>query len=499
MRSEFERVDSPPPQVGARRYGLALLVIAVAVAVSFAFSWFSGPRGVTAPFLVALMLIGIWFGRLPALVAVIPAFISYNFFTATPHFSLALTPGDILALASFLLTALVVGGLAGSLSDRARGTADQLRLVTALLDASRDMSAASTKAEVAQRLAEHVGALGGEAVIWVPDEGQLKPVASTRLAAETGALNHGPQDQAALMGVAPAIRVLETARGALATAVVWQSEPAAEHSEQWMAALLQLGAIAFDRARLSEEISEARMVAEREGLRTALLSSLSHDLRTPIATIVASASSLSEYGANFDRKARDELIAAILGQGERLNRYVSNLLEMTRLESGALRIRRVLVDPAEPASSALEHMRRRLQERRIVRAFDTRGVAISVDPVLLEQALINLLENALSYSPKGSTIKVETWLDNAAVCLAVSDEGPGVPDDELPYIFDKFFRGGGDRDGRDGGVGLGLSVARGVVEAFDGQIFAEKPQAGAAGVRFVIRLPAHRMMMEAAG
>lgn len=497
MRADFEPV-APSPHVGTRRYGLALLVIAVAVAVSFAFSWFSGPRGVTAPFLVALMLIGIWFGRLPALVAVIPAFISYNFFTATPHFNLALAPGDVLALASFLLTALVVGGLAGSLSDRARGTADQLRLVTALLDASRDMSAASTKAEVAQRLAEHIKNLGGEAVVWVPENGQLKPEASTRLAAEAGALDHGPQDQAPLKGAAPAVRVLETARGELATAVVWQSDRAAEHSEQWMAALLQLGAIAFDRARLSEEISEARMVAEREGLRTALLSSLSHDLRTPIATIVASASSLSEYGATFEPQARNELIAAILGQGERLNRYVSNLLEMTRLESGALSIRRVLVDPAEPASSALEHMRRRLQDRRIVRSYKTRGVAISVDPVLLEQAIVNLLENALSYSPTGSTIHVETWLDASNVCLAVSDQGPGVSDAELPYIFDKFFRGGADRNGRDGGVGLGLSVARGVVEAFDGHIAAERPGAGGSGVRFTIRLPAHRMM-EVAG
>lgn len=481
----------PRAASGAGRFVLALVLIALAGLISFAFSWFFDARGLAAPFLVALTLSGIWFGRAPTLAAVIPAFIFYNFFAVAPHFSLKFSPGDVLALTSFLATAVLVGGLAGELSDRARATAEQLQLVTALFGASRNLSAATTKVAVAESLAQHLKDAGIEAAIWRRTAKGRTALAATERARRAGALIAEPEDAPDLDGHPPVLRPLTTARGVVGLIAIWTPPAMEPHASSWTAALLQLGAIALDRASLSEEVSDARMVAEREGLRTALLSSLSHDLRTPIATIVASASSLSEYGAVFDGATRRELTEVIQDEGERLNRYVANLLEMTRLESGALNLRSALVDPSEPMSSALDHMRRRLKERKIVRCFKADGMSVDVDPVLLEQALINVLENAAAFSPHGSTIWTDIWTEEGQVAMSVTDEGPGILPDDLPHVFDKLFRGKSDRSGREGGVGLGLSVARGLIEAFGGAISAESAVRAGRGARFTIRLPSH--------
>jgi two-component system sensor histidine kinase KdpD len=288
---------------------------------------------------------------------------------------------------------------------------------------------------------------------------------------------------------------LKTARGQGGLVAIWvaEGEAAAPDADDWLEALLQLGAIALDRAGLAEDISKARLVAEREGLRTALLSSLSHDLRTPIATILAAASGLAEYDTRFEAVTRRELIDTIQAQAERLNRYVANLLDMTRLESGVLDLKRVLMDPVEAMSSALEHMHRRLTGRRIERIFTATGTMIAVDPVLIEQALVNVIENAAELSPPDSIIQVCVSVENGEAVLAVTDQGAGVVSEEIPRIFDKFFRGQADRR-KDGGVGLGLAVTKGVVEAFEGRIGVESPVADGRGARFTIRLPAHRAM-----
>jgi two-component system sensor histidine kinase KdpD len=139
-------------------------------------------------------------------------------------------------------------------------------------------------------------------------------------------------------------------------------------------------------------------------------------------------------------------------------------------------------------------MRRRLQGRSIVRSFTAPGVTIAIDPVLIEQALLNVLENAVTFSPPGSVIRANVSTEGEEVLFTITDEGPGIRPEELPYVFDKFFRGKGDRSGRQGGVGLGLSVTRGVVEAFDGRIVAESPAAKGRGARFTIRLPSHRAL-----
>ena len=477
-------------------YVAACLTVVVAALIAEAWQWFLSSHDLSLPFIIVLMLAGDRFGLKPALVASILAFFTYNFFLTTPRYDLSLAPADMLPLATFLATALFVGGMAGRLSDRARSADDRLRWLTTLFSASRDLSAAANVSEVGRSLAQHLKADGGvEASIWVLDNGSRSLLATTM---EHAGVEGDNSDLSSLPHLAkcgaPQIISLSTARGEVGSATIWPNKKHMNEAEQgWLDALFQLGAIALDRAGLAAEISEARLIAEREGLRTALLSSLSHDLRTPIATILASASSLAEQDAKFDQLTRADLLDAIQEQAERLNRYVSNLLDMTRLETGALVVKRVLVDPAEAMAAALERVRRLLTNLRVSRQFSAMGAMISVDPVLFEQALVNVLENAAGFSSAGSRILAAVNISCDEVVMSIADEGPGIAVDELPRIFDKFFRGDADRR-RSPGVGLGLSVVRGIIEAFDGQVGVESPVADGRGARFTIKLPIQQAM-----
>jgi K+-sensing histidine kinase KdpD len=287
-------------------YLLALLLVSGATLVSAASSSLAGPRSTSLPFMVALVVAGIRAGMRPALTAAIAAFLSYNFFIVLPHFSFSFERADGIVLASFLSAALFVGAMAGQLSDRSHAVTDQLRRLIALLAASRDLSASTTTSEVAQSLARNLK-LGGniEAAIWSVNRGERTLLGMTDAVSTAGAEPGSDWNGPGLTGRTATLRDLRTARGTVGMVAMWADgqieTPAAS---DWLEALLQLGAIAFDRTTLAEDLSEARLIAEREGLRTALLSSLSHDLRTPIATILASASSLVEHDTRFDLATR---------------------------------------------------------------------------------------------------------------------------------------------------------------------------------------------------
>ena len=476
-------------------YVLALFLVSGATLISAASSEVAGPRSTSLPFMVALVVVGIWSGIRPALMAAAVAFLSYNFFIVLPRFSFSFERADVVVLASFLVAALFVGAMAGQLSERTHAVTDQLRRLTALLAASRDLSSATTAAEVAQSLARNLKSGGNiEAAIWAVNRGERILLGMTEAVSAIAVESGKDLRTSVLAGKTAILRDLKTARGAVGLVAMWSDgnieTPAAR---DWLEALLQLGAIAFDRTTLAEDVSEARLIADREGLRTALLSSLSHDLRTPIATILASASSLVQHDARFGVATRRELLEMIQEQAERLNRYVSNLLDMTRLESGVLALKRALMEPVEAMTSALEHTRRRFTERRVERVFTASNVMISVDPVLIEQALVNILENAADFSPPYSVIRVGVARENDDVVLTIADQGPGVSAEEQAQIFDKFFRGRANTRS-DGGVGLGLAVAKGIVEAFGGQIGVESPVWEGRGARFIIRLPAQQAM-----
>jgi two-component system sensor histidine kinase KdpD len=247
-------------------------------------------------------------------------------------------------------------------------------------------------------------------------------------------------------------------------------------------------ALAIERVALVDEAQQARLRSETERLRNSLLSAVSHDLRTPLATITGSASALVEQEARLDAAARRELAQAIQEEADRLNRLVHNLLEMTRLESGGVRVRKDWHPLEEVVGSALARVEKRLGERRVDIDLPPELPLVPLDPLLIEQVLINLLDNAIKYTPEGSPIDISAAVEDRAVGVTVADRGPGFAPGEEAQIFEKFYRG--QDAGTRTGAGLGLAISRGIVEAHGGRITAEPRAGGGAVFRFTLPLAA---------
>jgi two-component system sensor histidine kinase KdpD len=249
-------------------------------------------------------------------------------------------------------------------------------------------------------------------------------------------------------------------------------------------------AIAIERTRLVEQAAKAATAAESERLRGVLLSSISHDLRTPLASILGSATSLRQLGDRMTKKDRAELLATIEEEARRLSNFVSNLLDMTRLETGVLDIRRDWVDVADAVRGAIARAKKSFPARRIELSVGARLPLIRGDAALLEQVLFNLLDNAHKYSPPGSVTRVDVSLAfNGGMRIAVADKGIGIPPDALKKVFDKFYRAHVG-DGRAPGTGLGLSICAGIISAMGGTITAQSPIAEGKGTEISILLPA---------
>jgi two-component system sensor histidine kinase KdpD len=258
--------------------------------------------------------------------------------------------------------------------------------------------------------------------------------------------------------------------------------------ERLLDAFAQQAGVAIERVRLVDVLDKAKVAAETERLRSALLTSLSHDLKTPLASIIGAATSLQQQADLYDAATRRDLAAMIQDEAERLSRFVHNLLDMTRLESGAIELSSEPVDLSEVVGAALARTAAFLARHRTEVQLDADLPMLRLDVVLFDQVLFNLLDNAAKFSPAGSMISIEARRADGDVVLHVSDEGPGVPEGELESIFEKFYRAaGGDR--RPAGTGLGLAVCRGFMTALGGTIHAGN-RTGRSGAVFTIEFPA---------
>jgi two-component system sensor histidine kinase KdpD len=230
-------------------------------------------------------------------------------------------------------------------------------------------------------------------------------------------------------------------------------------------------ALALERANLASDAQEAEVRIETERLRNSLLSSVSHDLRTPLATITGAVSTILDDSARFDERTRRELLESVHEEAERLNRLVENLLEMTRLESGALQLRRELHPPEEIIGAALSRLAKRLGARRITTRVPPDLPLVAMDDVLIEQVLVNLLDNAIKYTPAGGRVDISVARENGRAALRVRDTGIGIPAAERPRIWERLFRG--DQSRTERGLGLGLSLVKAIVEAHGGTVSVE--------------------------
>jgi two-component system sensor histidine kinase KdpD len=251
-------------------------------------------------------------------------------------------------------------------------------------------------------------------------------------------------------------------------------------------AFVRQGTLAIERARLAEEAKTAALRARTEEMRSSLLSAVSHDLRTPLGAITGAGTALRDEGAGLSEAERAGLLDTICDEAERLERLVRNLLDMTRLVSGGLQVRREWVPLEELVGAALTRLDARLGGREISTTLPADAPLLSVDPVLLQQVFVNLLENATRHTPPGSPIEIRAELLPDAVAVEISDHGPGIPADSEERVFEKFFRG---PKAGPGGVGLGLPICRGIIEAHGGTIRALATKGEGTGARFRIELP----------
>jgi len=251
--------------------------------------------------------------------------------------------------------------------------------------------------------------------------------------------------------------------------------------------LANQAALAVERTRLAEEMERNRVFTETEKLRSALLSSISHDLRTPLASILGSVTSMLSFENDYGPAERRELLSTIQEEAERLNRFVGNLLDITQLEAGRLVPNRSWMELEDVLGSSLARVHGLVRNHRVVTAIEPGLPLLRLDFVLIQQVLVNLLDNAAKYSPAGTTIGVRARREDGRVTLEITDEGIGIPEGEREKVFDKFYRVlGGDR--RVAGTGLGLSICRGIVEAHGGRIQA-LPGPGGRGTTLLVELP----------
>jgi two-component system sensor histidine kinase KdpD len=230
-------------------------------------------------------------------------------------------------------------------------------------------------------------------------------------------------------------------------------------------------ALAIERIQLAADVDKSRMATETEKLRSALLTSISHDLKTPLASILGSATSLRSYREQLDDEAQEELLRTIQEESERLQRFITNLLDMTRLESGAIAPNRQFIDVSDVVATALNRAVRILSGRHVVLDIASDLPMLRLDPVLLEQVIFNLVDNAAKYATGNSDIRIRCWREDSLVRISVIDEGAGIPAADVEHIFDKFYRVHAT-DRKTAGTGLGLAVCRGFVEAMGGTIVA---------------------------
>jgi len=482
----------------------ALLVTAFATGLGFVIDLWLPVASISVAYLLGVMVVAMRVGLQPAILTSITSFFAFNFFFTEPRWSFAVSDTqNILTLVFFLIAAVIVSNMASRLRTQVQATRESARRTTNLYDFGRKVTAAATQDDVLWAVVHHVAAtIQGKSLVMLPAEQGLTLAAGyppedqlddKSAAAAEWAWAHGklagrgsPTLPASLWLFLP----LKTARSSVGVLGVQMSEDADLPSPEQMRLLETLAdqaAVAIERTTLVADIEIARVATERERLRSALLSSLSHDLRTPLVSIMGAASSLISYDEALDSAARKELAQTIQDEAERLNRFVQNLLDMTKLGSGALKPRADWVDLRDVVGAAAHRAKTLARKHELKIEIDPAMPLLCLDPVLMEQMFFNLLDNACKYAPKGTQVKIWAKKRDDHIAVEVTDQGPGIPAEDREKVFDMFYRVN-LADSQPAGTGLGLAICRGIVEAHGGQIAAEAGLNGA-GTAIVIRLP----------
>jgi two-component system, OmpR family, sensor histidine kinase KdpD len=428
-----------------------------------------GPFGPPSLYLLAVVLAAAFGGARSGLAAAALSFLGLNYYFTEPHHTLRVDKGaDVVALLVFLVVAVVVGTLlARALAERQRAERQEaeLRLINTI--ATRLLST-----ELSTRAVVDLTAAVAE---------RMRLSACAVEVAGDPSLSGGTGRPA---GGGPALAVpISTADASLGTVQVERAAGATAFTvadRALLQALAGLIGLAIERRRLDAEARDARSGAELSEIRAALFSSVTHDLRTPLASIKAGITSLMDESVTFDPEERRDLLSTVLEETDRLNRLVDNLLNLARARAGDITIEKELTPFEDVVETVIARLRRTLEPFRVRTVIREDAPAVWIDPVQMDQALTNIIENAVRYSPPGGEIQVAVTKLGPGIQVRVADAGPGVTEEERELVFEPFYRGSA-ATGRPGS-GLGLAIARAVVLAHGGRIRLEDAPGGGAAV-----------------
>ena len=413
-------------------------------------------------YLLAIVVVGARYGRLPSVLTSLLGVAAFDFFFVPPYYTFAVADAQALStFAVMLVVGLVIGGLTTRITRQAQSAAERERQTAALAAMTRELAQAGSPNAVAAMAALHVGAVfDAEVRITLPDE-------SSRAS-----------DDDVPMRIP--LRIREETLGMMLLIPRRPRRLRSEAVRRELDTFSRQIALALERVRLAGDAEAARVSAETERLRNALLTSVSHDLRTPLAAITGAATTLLEGGPRVDEPTLKDLLESIRDEAARLNRLVQNLLQMTRLQSGELLLRREWHPLEEVIGAALE----RFGEQPVTLTVPRDLPLVPIDDVLIEQVIVNLLDNAAKYTGSDSPIRILASATDQAVTVEVADRGPGLPAGDETRVFEKFYRGAGNGIQ---GTGLGLAICRGIIHAHGGRIWAQNLPEG--GVAFLFTLP----------
>ncbi len=498
-----EQRERTLPTGDARTYFGSLAFVAVSLGVALLLHQMLGLASVAMTFLTAVLVSAVVYGLWPALFASLVSVLAYNFFFLPPLYTFTIAdPENVAALFFFGITAVIASNLTARVRAQAIVARQRARTTEELYQFSRKLAGAANLDDLLWATVHQIALmLKVRVVILLPEDNTVVvragyPPEDTLDAADLAAAkwswekNHvAGRGSDTLPGAKRLFMPMNTGRGAVGVVGIDRDEPGpilTPDQQRLFDALADQAALAIERVNLVEDVESARLVAETDRLRAALLTSISHDLRTPLASILGPMTSLSE--PRLDCWAtRVDLIRNIQDEAERLNRFIGNLLDMTRLESGPLRLRTGAIELSDASGSALRRAAKILAEHRTQVVLQPDLPMLDMDVVLFEPVLFNLLDNASKYAPAGSLITIKAWQDGGRVVVQVLDEGPGIPPADLERVFDKFYRVGG-ADRRRAGTGLGLAICRGFIESMRGSITASN-RTDRSGTVFTLTLP----------
>ena len=487
-----------------RPYLWSLGVVAAGLAVAELIQRWLGIENVDLVFITAVVAVAVRYGLWPSLLASVAASLSYNFFFLPPIYTFTITdPTNIAAFFFFMLVALLVSNVAARVRTQADTAIGRVRTTESLYAFSRKLAGTATLDDVLWATAYQIALmLRVRVVLLLPDDGVLTVKAGyppedqldqADLAAANWAwANDRPAGRGSdtLPGAKRLFLPMRTGRGPIGVIGIDDDRSGpllTPDQRRLLDALVDQGALAIERVLLVEDMDRVKRTIESDRLRGALLTSISHDLKTPLASVLGSASTLRDLGSNLTEAQKHDLLATVIDESERLNRFIANLLDMTKLESGAVVPNTARHNVDEIVGSALRRAAKILVHHKVSLELAADLPMVELDAVLFEQVLFNLFDNAAKYAPVGTTISVRGARDRETIALQIMDEGNGIPADELDSVFDKFYRAEKGDHVRPG-TGLGLAISRGFVEAMRGTISAAN-RSDRTGAVITIRLP----------